>query len=85
MTVLWTHYWKQLSGESIPNLARYPENDSVTRADGSVSDNTHPMERVLEEVHEVSHRVGMGVKLQILDRPLEPHLPVEFAERDGVL
>ena len=46
---------------------------------------THPVPSVLEKVHEVCDRVGVGLHLHILDEPIESDLSVEFCEGDGVL
>ena len=50
-----------------------------------MNDGTNPIHHVLEEVHEVGHRVGLGLQLDILEEPIQRCLSVEFGEGDGLL
>ena len=50
-----------------------------------MNDGTNPIHHVLEEVHEICDRVGVGLQLDILEEPLQRCLSIEFREGDGVL
>ena len=45
----------------------------------------NPIHHVLEEVHEICDRVGVGLQLDILEEPLQRCLSVKLSEGDGML
>ena len=50
-----------------------------------MNDGANPVHHVLEKTHEVCDREGVGLQLDILDEPIQRHLPIEFCEGDAVL
>ena len=50
-----------------------------------MNDGTNPVHHILEEVHEICDRVGVGLQLDILEERIQGCLSVEFCEGDGLL
>ena len=83
--VLGAHVLDLASGLGVAHHDRDPETQPLHLVEPGVDRWTDPVYHIVEEVHELCDRVGVGFQLHILDEPIECHLPVEFCEGDWVL
>ena len=71
------------SGMGVAHLDRDPEAVPLHLVERGVHGWTHSVHHVLEKVHEVCDRVGVGLHLHILDEPVERHLSVNSVKVMG--